>query len=334
MDFSFFPDRARAKALDHCMRSHLGESLAYLDAASTEQRGEAIKGLAQVVAQMRAGALYSPSAFGIYYEATMALMAQNESSAYALFEELRQQQPMLDIEARIITLDQVTPASARERYQRLMDTDPTTAFRILPPAGDLAALAVRSLESGLQRLRCCLPTFAGEFDALVRQVILVVGDESLSYDFAGGSCYMLWGALFINAGSHTNDIAVMEAIVHEASHSLLFGFTIDEALVLNNDEELYTSPLREDPRPMDGIFHATYVSARTHYAVSKLLQSDSLTSDERHLCARRLEAILQGFWQGYRTVLAYGRLSPTGQALMTNTHNYMRAFPDPCQSRQ
>ena len=34
---------------------------------------------------------------------------------------------------------------------------------------------------------------------------------------------------------------------------------IDELFVLNPDWERFPSPLREDPRPMDGIYHATFV---------------------------------------------------------------------------
>jgi HEXXH motif-containing protein len=47
---------------------------------------------------------------------------------------------------------------------------------------------------------------------------------------------------------------VAEVLTHEAGHSLLFGLTVDEPLVLNLDDVLYPSPLREDPRPMDDIY--------------------------------------------------------------------------------
>jgi hypothetical protein len=42
-------------------------------------------------------------------------------------------------------------------------------------------------------------------------------------------------------------------------------------LVENEVEELYPSPLRSDPRPIDGVVYATYVTARMDYAVTSLL---------------------------------------------------------------
>jgi hypothetical protein len=50
---------------------------------------------------------------------------------------------------------------------------------------------------------------------------------------------------------------MVQMLAHESSHNLLFGFSADESLVENSPEELFPSPLRMDPRPMDGICHAT-----------------------------------------------------------------------------
>src|SRR5690606_11375550 len=111
-------------------------------------------------------------------------------------------------------------------------------------------------------LSVAIPELAAEFDALVSQVIMVEGNPVAKYQFDGGSSYMLWGGLFLNATSHQNDVALIEVMAHESAHILLFGYASDEALVNNDDDTLYHSPLRVDPRPMDGIFHATYVSAR------------------------------------------------------------------------
>lgn len=62
-----------------------------------------------------------------------------------------------------------------------------------------------------------------------------------------------------------------EVLAHEAGHSLLFGLTVDEPLVLNLDDVLYPSPLREDPRPMDDIYHAAFVSAHMALAMETLI---------------------------------------------------------------
>lgn len=269
----------------------------------------------------------SPSTFGLYYEAAGALLQDRQTEGLALLKELGSERLLESPHLRILTLDQVTPDARRQRYQRLMDTDPDTPFRIVSPPDDTTTTGVNAFRQAYERLRTALPDLAGEFDALIREVVLVAGAPELGYDFAGGSCYMLWGALFINARCHSNDIAMMEAIAHESGHSLLFGFTIDEPLVLNDERELYVSPLRDDPRPMDGIYHATFVSARMHWAMSRLLETNTLSAQESELAATYRAAECRAFWNGYQTVQASARLSATGQSLMASASAYMAPFP-------
>ena len=177
----------------------------------------------------------------------------------------------------------------------------------------------------MARLRSLVPELAGEVEALLREVVFVAGVPGLGYDFAGGSSYMLWGALFLNAACHRDDVAMIEAIAHECGHGLLFGFTVDEPLVLNDDDARFGSPLRDDPRPMDGIFHATFVCARMHWAMSRLLASGGLDDRERAAAESRLEANRRSFRSGHATVAAEGLLSATGRALMDSARAWMDA---------
>ena len=60
-------------------------------------------------------------------------------------------------------------------------------------------------------------------------------------------------------------------LIHEYSHNLLFGIARNEPLVFNDPEERDESPLRQDLRPMDGIYHALFVSAREALAMRAIL---------------------------------------------------------------
>lgn len=326
IDFAFPPDAARAQRLDHRMRTQLADSLDYLRQALREQAGEDAAALERIGADMRQGRQYPPSTFGLYYELASALIDGDAGQASALLDELAQEQPLLSDETDVLTLDQVSPPSNLQRYQRLMDTDPRMPFRILPPPAENAARSVAQFRAALARLRQAVPALAGEFEALVRQVILVRGDTLNGYQFDGGSSYMLWGGLFINAERHDTDIAIMEAMAHESAHSLLFGYTIDETLVENPDDELYPSPLRYDPRPMDGIYHATYVSARMHWAMSALLDSGQLRPEEIETAREARDADCRNFFSGYQTVAQHARLTATGRRLMQSAYDYMQPF--------
>ncbi|MBL6431916.1 MAG: hypothetical protein HPM95_15385 [Alphaproteobacteria bacterium] len=59
--------------------------------------------------------------------------------------------------------------------------------------------------------------------------------------------------------------------MHEAAHGTLFAMSPVEFYVFNPENERYSSPLRLDPRPLDGIYHATFVLARMHIAMRELV---------------------------------------------------------------
>ena len=81
------------------------------------------------------------------------------------------------------------------------------------------------------------------------------------------------GATLINADIRRNPIEVVDLLVHESSHLLLFAFSSQSALTKNAGTERYSSPVRSDPRPIDGIFHACFVTTRVHLAMKRLIGS-------------------------------------------------------------
>lgn len=321
----FFPDGARAVSMDARMRVGLADSLAYLAETVREQLSADMQALDALVARMRAGESYPPSTFGLYYEAASALIDGDTERALELLDELVCEQPRASSGLRIVTLDESGTRSNAARYQRLMDSDARTRFGFLQPSPEVAKEARQLALASLDRLERAVPALAQESRMLVRDLIFVAGEPGAAYQFAGGSSYMLWGALFLNAEHHTDEIAMIEAMAHESAHSLLFGFSYDEALVENADDELYPSPLRDDPRPMDGIYHATYVSARMHWALSQLLSSGALSAPEAAFARDARDADLRNFFDGHAVVSEHGRLTVTGQALMTEALTYMQS---------
>jgi HEXXH motif-containing protein len=136
---------------------------------------------------------------------------------------------------------------------------------------------------------------------------------------------MLWGALLLNPDAFADDMLLLQALAHESGHTLLFGFTTDEPLVVNDADELHVSPLREDPRPMDGIFHATYVSARMHWTMATALESGTLSQQEKASAKSACEENLRSFFEGHETVMRHGRLSAMGKEILAAAHDYMTA---------
>jgi HEXXH motif-containing protein len=107
------------------------------------------------------------------------------------------------------------------------------------------------------------PGLAAEIRALVLEIILAAATENpKTMTFDGASAFMLWGAIMINANRRDGAVGMVQMLAHESAHDLLFGLCATEPLVENAPDELFLSPLRIDPRPMEGIYHATFVTAR------------------------------------------------------------------------
>lgn len=304
------------------MRSSLADSLDYIGGEIDGLIAFDQSALAQLIRSLRQGVRYAPSTFGIYAELVPALVSGDNTGAERLLAELLAERP-LPAGRRLLSLDDPVIASQAPRYLRLMDSDPDTRFDIRPPPVSVATAFRQRFHSACELLRGAIPELAAEFDNLVNQVIMVIGAHDAEYQFDGGSSYMLWGGLFLNAESHTSAVALIEVMAHESAHLLLFGHACDEALVSNDDTTLYTSPLRDDPRPMDGIYHAAYVSARMHWAMSRLLDSGTLDEPSRHFAETARQSDLERFLAGHAIVERHGDLTATGKAVMAAAVAYI-----------
>ena len=109
----------------------------------------------------------------------------------------------------------------------------------------------------------------------------------------------------------------------ESAHANLFSLSLGDPFVANKDDEFYQSPLRSDPRPLDGIFHATYVSARLHYVHQRLIESRVLSDNEKDVVQGGLSVSRGAFWEGFKTLDAHASLTSLGSRVMHAAHDYM-----------
>jgi hypothetical protein len=321
-EFSFFPNAEQARLGDRKMRQGLAESLAYVieevDGAITFDRPS----IEANIARMREGVRFAPGAFGHYYLAVQSIADENFEHVTYHLDAIGRQRPLAD-EMEIVALSEAMLGKDVQIYTTLLGAEDASSFRFLPPPAPVADDFASRFRDGMALLDRAAPNLAEEVRVLVSQMVMAVGDKSFAYEFDGASVYSLWGALFLNAESHVTPLAMAEAIAHEAGHSLLFGMSVDEPLVRNPDDALYPSPLRVDPRPMDGIYHATFVSSRMHWAMQTLIDSGQLDDEQRVAAAEARDGDTRNFWAGYKTVAEFGDLTPTGRSIMTAAHAYM-----------
>lgn len=133
---------------------------------------------------------------------------------------------------------------------------------IVWPILDEATMDVhrRNIDQALALIGQYDPDCYDEFDAFVVCIKLFQGQV-----LRGETSKMSYGAIWLRQPEpETDQVAYwIEHIVHEISHLRLEAVFMHEQLVLNPPtEKRFRAPIRDDPRPMRGVFHACFVLAR------------------------------------------------------------------------
>lgn len=317
--FAFRPDAERACLVEARVRSGLADSLAATLQALGDDRAAAGEDL---IARIRAGPT-APIVFGAYTDLVEAIFSDDIYAAERIADELCTPAFGHVGALRIVTLiDQDLGDGQAARYRRLVDDDPQLGLEITALAPPEFASAASRVSEAIALLDAAAPELAAELRTLVHEVV-VVGREGDSY--FGASSFQLWGALFVKLTFQASRVEIAQALAHECAHALLFGFGMGMPLVENEAEELYPSPLRNDPRPMDGVVHATYVIARMHYTMERLLESGLLTDEEEREAADWIERNAQGYGEGVVVVERDARWTQVGESVFRSAKDYMGA---------
>jgi len=320
---SFEPSAERVRFLDQRMRSRLADSLRHIC-----EQGE---GLLQVPSDEFQEFLnhlekrpVSPLAFSFYSDTVIAIEEDEIEEASRLLQEMIRL-PAHPGDILVTELGDPQQDHMAQRYARLLlDPDDSFKFEIFSPSPQVAANCRRLIKEAFDLMDAGDTELAAEIRALLREIVLAAGTlESKAMTFDGASAFMLWGAIIINANQPKNELTMLQMLAHESAHNLLFGFSADESLVENPPEELFPSPLRVDPRPMDGIYHATFVTARMHRAVKALLDSGILSTTQKESAEKDLADNARLFANGIETVDRFGKLTPLGKIVMEGAKAYM-----------
>ena len=214
------------------------------------------------------------------------------------------------------------PESTARRYLAYVNVDPTTKVDFKALSSSQFNQARSLADQAFEVLERAAPEIAAEIRALLTEIVFVSrGSESIGFD--GATSFFCSGALFLNAHTHDSLISMIDGLSHESAHAHLFSLSFGDSFVLNPDNELYASPLRRDPRPLDGIFHAAYVSARMHYAHSHAVEARVLSKSEQKEARKALVASHTAFQNGLKTLNEHASLTPLGDRVMDGARSYM-----------
>lgn len=317
MDFE--PSAERGAALDQRMRERLADTLDYLFSEIGEPLGVGADETSRLTADIRSRG-QSPNRFGAYYELVLAVENDDLEAARRLAGELFAGSEPGRI--RVASIEERSEAEVA-RYRRLLIPEPSMAAQ---PDPQLLLETLDRTEQAFRLLDRGFPGMAAEIRQLLREIVIAAGPEDpKAPSFDGASSYMMWGAILLNARGQKNVLDTAQALAHESGHNLLFGFCASGSLVENEDEELFSSPLRADPRPMDGVFHATYVVARMHQTLSRLLEAGVVPESEMEAALADLKAHRRNFDAGDQVIRESGKLTALGAEVIETARAYMAA---------
>ena len=317
--FDFQPNAARARIIEARVRAGLVDSI---EAALRAVSGYGAPSGDTLLARIRAGPV-SPVVFGAYTDLVEAIFADDIDGAVTIANELCAPGFGLDPGLRVVTLEDSDLGEGQAaRYCRLIDDDPMLLAQLRALSPDAFAAAAIRVKQAIALLDAAAPEIAGELRALVREIVLVDQPDDTHF---GASSFQIWGALFLRPCPHGGRVVIAEALAHEAAHALLFGFGMGKALVVNEADELYPSPIRDDPRPMDGIVHATYVLARMHYVGTHLLASGLLSEEEEQIAREEQARHMHYYVRGVAVVEAHAKWTQAGEAALNSAKAYMTA---------
>ena len=331
--YSFFPDQGRAAWVDRRMHRELADSLAHIRQQIQAQPDLAatlpMHHLDAAICFIESDHKVSPLLFAQYYQLVFAII-DNEADLQTRLKALADAMCLSKrLEIRDLSARELGSEEATNLYRQCFDSDEGITYGFLPPDPEQSHKARESIERAMILMEQIIPALYQEIHTIIAEILLAAAPKDPdAFRFDGASSYQLWGAVTLNTDEEKSDISMLEALAHECAHCLLFGLTIEEPLVLNDDQERYHSPLRADPRPMDGIYHATFVSARMHYAMQQAQDSPVLTAGQQQECRSNMQASRKAFSDGHAVLSEHARYSETGLKIMQNAAEYMQQFPD------
>jgi len=221
-------------------------------------------------------------------------------------------------------------ADELDRMSRWWDTEPANRMALEAASEEEFANCRDGLGIAIEHLRAAAPGMAGETEIIVRDIVLAKPGPDSTLNYSGATSFGVWGAITINAETQRDWIQLYRQMVHETAHNLLFGMARDTPLVGADPSVRRRSPIRADLRPLDGIFHAAFVSAREAMALDALLtfheRECSLSQDDAEIVMETLELSVLAFWDCDATLRNDpDGLTALGDSVLTDCEAWMRA---------
>lgn len=200
----------------------------------------------------------------------------------------------------------------------LVDRNPLAMLEAHPAKhGNAIDLGGRAATEWVDALRTALEPIAEHMPDLRREIVLYLqqvvpvgydADEHLSASYRESI-----GTVYLTL--HPHPMTMTEAIVHEVSHNKLNALLELDPLLENAFEPLFASPVRPDPRPLQGILLAVHAFLPIEHLYERMIAAGHPWSKPPTF-ARRLGDIRDMNREAAEVLRANARPTDTGRALL------------------
>jgi HEXXH motif-containing protein len=279
--------------------------------------------LASSIASPGEGRLH-PLVFAGYYKLVLAIKSGDEGACTDITSRLIQLVKPGALRPTSLNISHFEPNDAvrgwmGDWYSSIFDHDVERPLGLQKPADSAEFEAL--LDNALKHIEVLIPDVFNELCATVSQII--IADSQPRGCFEGASALSMYGAILLNCTVEHDLLSLIEALIHETAHNLLHGFTLLEPLHNHmDDRNRYSSPLRPDARPIEGIFHACFVIAKMHYTLAQIGENKFSPFDGT-VIEERLETLRQQFVAGMSVINQHASLTEAGKCLMNHCSGYL-----------
>ena len=282
-----------------------------------QARGLEADGVVRAAEHLGSGGQLTPDAYADYFEVIRALQTDPNTQINGFLRNIETQTRKASdgVALRVLSMEDCGRVGARKIRAHFASESLTFGqMRFVPPSAHPRIR--RNLKQGIATIKAYAPNAWADFSAITTEIVAAYGAPRNRMTFDGCSSLERFGSILINMRRDRSPLIMAETLVHESAHSLLFALSCNDHRVLNPASELYESPLRIDPRPLDGIYHAVFVLARMHGFLAEVALHPKSTSAMKAEARKTLKTRYENFMDGYTVLKDNALLTDIGQDLL------------------
>jgi HEXXH motif-containing protein len=320
------PSRKQAASLTAEINRRLAGSLRYVFSEAGSSIGLEPARVESWIAGIEAASRPDPLVHVLFHTLVAELQIGNYEGSRAVAERLLK----LGAAGSGLRVVRADPGSdgprAIELFARFADLEEANRLDLVAPDNEEIERATPLIEQGLALLARNDPEQDGELRAFLSDILLVGQKPGHLFTAAAASCFQNWGALLLVPATQRDALDIVELLAHEATHLLLFALALDEPLLTNPPDQLHFSPLREAPRSMDGVYHATMVSARIVRALVRQANAPEASGGLREIALERAARAARTYDDGVEVIEKAAELTGLGGDILVQSKEMVGAL--------